>query len=268
MSAATTMVVRGSRRTQLKWAVADSAAMTWRNLLKYVRLPQLLVFSTVQPVMFVLLFTYVFGGAIRVPGLKYIDYLLPGIFVQAVIFGSAQTGVGLADDLSRGMIDRFRSLPMARSAVLAGRTLSDTCRNVFVVLLMTGVGTLIGFRFHVGFFASLGAMALAVLFGLTFSWISALIGMSVRDPEVAQSAGFIWIFPLIFASSAFVPLQTMPNWLRSFARVNPITYTVDAIRALCVGGPTFSPLWHAFAWMCGLLAVFIPLSVARYRRVA
>jgi ABC transporter DrrB family efflux protein len=257
MSAATTMVVRGSRRTQVRWAIADSAAMTWRNLLKYVRLPQLLVFSTVQPVMFVLLFTYVFGGAINVRQLgidKYVDYLLPGIFVQAVIFGSAQTGVGLADDLSR-------------SAVLAGRTLSDTCRNVFVVLLMTGVGMLVGFRFHVGFFASVAAMALAVLFGLTFSWISALIGMSVRDPEVAQSAGFIWIFPLIFASSAFVPLQSMPGWLQRFARVNPITYTVDAIRALCVGQPTFSPLWHALAWMLGLLLVFVPLSVARYRRV-
>jgi ABC-2 type transport system permease protein/oleandomycin transport system permease protein len=269
-AAATTMVVRGSRRTQAKWAVADAVVMTWRNLLKYVRLPQLLVFSTVQPVMFVLLFTYVFGGAINVRQLgidKYIDYLLPGIFVQAVIFGSAQTGVGLADDLSRGMIDRFRSLPMARSAVLAGRTLSDTCRNVFVVLLMTGVGTLVGFRFHVGFFASVAALGLAVLFGLTFSWISALIGMSVRDPEVAQSAGFIWIFPLIFASSAFVPLQSMPGWLQSFARVNPITYTVDAIRALCVGQPTFSPLWHSLAWMLGLLVVFVPLSVARYRRV-
>jgi len=265
VSAAT--VVRGSRRTQVKWAVSDAAAMTWRNLLKYVRLPQLLVFSTVQPVMFVLLFTYVFGGAIGGVQGKYIDYLLPGIFIQATIFGSAQTGVGLADDLSRGMIDRFRSLPMARSAVLAGRTLSDTCRNVFVVLLMTGVGTLIGFRFHVGFFASIAAMGIAVLFGLTFSWISALIGMSVRDPEVAQSAGFIWIFPLIFASSAFVPLQSMPGWLQSFARVNPITYTVDAIRALSEGGSTFSPFWHSLAWMGGLLAVFIPLSVARYRRV-
>ena len=270
MTATTTAaptVLRPSRGTHVRWAISDAAAMTWRNLLKYIRLPQLMVFSTVQPVMFVLLFTYVFGGAIRVPGLKYVDYLLPGIYVQAVIFGSAQTGVGLADDLSRGMIDRFRSLPMARSAVLAGRTLSDTIRNVFVVLLMTGVGTLVGFRFHVGFFASVAALGMAVLFGLTFSWISALIGMSVRDPEVAQSAGFIWIFPLIFASSAFVPLQTMPSWLRRFADVNPITYTVDAIRALCVGQPTTSPLLHALAWMIGLLAVFIPLSVVRYRKV-
>ena len=256
-----------SSPASLTWAVSDALGMTRRNLLRYVRLPNLLVFSTIQPVMFVLLFTYVFGGAVRIPSGSYKDFLLPGILVQTVIFGSTQTGVGLADDLSRGMIDRFRSLPMARSAVLAGRTLSDTCRNVFVVLLMTGVGTLIGFRFHVGFFASIAAMGIAVLFGLTFSWISALIGMSVRDPEVAQSAGFIWIFPLIFASSAFVRVQTMPGWLQSFARVNPITYTVDAIRALSVGGSTFSPLWHSLAWMGGLLAVFIPLSVARYRRV-
>jgi ABC-2 type transport system permease protein/oleandomycin transport system permease protein len=261
------VIVRGSRGTQARWAVADAAAMTRRNLLKYLRLPQLLVFSTIQPVMFVLLFTYVFGGAIHVRGLKYIDYFLPGIYIQSVIFGSAQTGVGLADDMSRGMIDRFRSLPMARSAVLAGRTLSDTCRNVFVVLLMTGVGTLIGFRFHAGFVPALAAMGLAVLFGLVFSWISALIGMSVRDPEVAQSAGIIWVFPLIFASSAFVPVQQMPHWLQAFVRNNPITYTVDAIRALCVGQPTFSPLWHSLAWMAGLLVVFVPLSVVRYRRV-
>jgi ABC transporter DrrB family efflux protein len=260
--------LRGSRRAPVKWAVADAAAMTWRNLLRYIRLPQLLVFSTIQPVMFVLLFTYVFGGAIHVPGVKYVDFLLPGVFIQAVIFGSAQTGVGLADDMSRGMIDRFRSLPMARSAVLTGRTFADTCRNVFVVLLMTGVGTLVGFRFHAGFVAAVAALSLAVLFGLVFSWISALIGMSVRDPEVAQSAGFIWVFPLIFASSAFVPVQTMPAWLRAFARVNPITYTVNAIRALCLGGPTYSPLWHSVVWMAALLVVFVPLSVWRYRKVA
>src|SRR5713226_9023024 len=172
MSAATAMVVRGSRRTQAKWAVADAVVMTWRNLLKYVRLPQLLVFSTVQPVMFVLLFTYVFGGAINVRQLgidKYIYYLLPGILVQTVIFGSTQTGVGLADDLSRGMVDRFRSLPMARSAVLAGRTLSDGVRNAFVVVLMTVVGVLIGFRIHAGLVPALGALVLVVAFGFAFS---------------------------------------------------------------------------------------------------
>ena len=211
--------------------ISDILAVTRRNLLRYLRVPSLLVFSTIQPVMFVLLFTYVFGGAVRIPSGSYKDFLLPGILVQTVIFGSTQTGVGLADDLSRGMIDRFRSLPMARSAVLAGRTLSDTVRNLFVVLLMIGVGLLIGFRFHAGFISAVGAIVLAVLFGLAFSWISAFIGMSVRDPESAQAAGFIWIFPLVFASSAFVPIYTMPSWLKTFARNNPLTYVINAIRA-------------------------------------
>jgi ABC transporter DrrB family efflux protein len=255
-----------SAPASLSWAVADAVAMTRRNLYRYVRVPNLLVFSTIQPVMFVLLFTYVFGGAVRVPG-SYKDFLLPGILVQTVIFGSTQTGVGLADDLSRGMIDRFRSLPMARSAVLAGRTLSDTVRNLFVVLLMIGVGLLIGFRFHAGFVAAVGAIVLAVLFGLAFSWISAFIGMAVRDVESAQTAGFIWIFPLVFASAVFVPVATMPGWLQSFARINPVTNTAEAVRALCQGGPTATHVFHALAWIMGILLVFVPLSVRRYRRV-
>jgi ABC-2 type transport system permease protein/oleandomycin transport system permease protein len=251
----------------LSWAVTDALAMTRRNLFRYIRVPNLLVFSTIQPVMFVLLFTYVFGGAVRISGGSYKDFLLPGILVQTVIFGSTQTGIGLADDLSRGMIDRFRSLPMARSAVLAGRTLSDTVRNLFVVLLMIGVGLLIGFRFHAGFIAAVGAVALAVLFGLAFSWISAYIGMVVRDVESAQTAGFIWIFPLVFASAVFVPVSTMPGWLQSFARVNPVTTTAEAVRALCQGGPTASHVLHSLAWIAGILLVFVPLSVRRYRRV-
>jgi ABC transporter DrrB family efflux protein len=256
-----------SSPASLTWAVSDALAMTWRNLLRYVRVPNLLVFSTIQPVMFVLLFTYVFGGAVRIPSGSYKDFLLPGILVQTVIFGSTQTGVGLADDLSRGMIDRFRSLPMARSAVLAGRTLSDTVRNLFVVLLMIGVGLLIGFRFHAGFVAAVGAIVLAVLFGLAFSWISAFIGMAVRDVESAQTAGFIWIFPLVFASAVFVPVSTMPGWLQSFARVNPVTNAAEAVRALCQGGPTATHVLHALAWITGILLVFVPLSVRRYRRV-
>ena len=256
-----------STPASVSWAVNDALAMTRRNLLRYVRVPNLLVFSTIQPVMFVLLFTYVFGGAVRIPSGSYKDFLLPGILVQTVIFGSTQTGVGLADDLSRGMIDRFRSLPMARSAVLAGRTLSDTVRNLFVVLLMIGVGLLIGFRFHAGFIAAVGAIVLAVLFGLAFSWISAFIGMAVRDVESAQTAGFIWIFPLVFASAVFVPVATMPGWLQSFARVNPVTNTAEAVRALCQGGPTASHVLHALAWIVGILLVFVPLSVRRYRRV-
>jgi len=259
-------VIKG--RTPPSWVVSDALRMTKRNLLRYLRLPNLLVFSTIQPVMFVLLFSYVFGGAIKgalPPGVKYIDFLMAGIFVQTVIFGSVQTGVGLSDDLAKGMIDRFRSLPMARSAVLAGRTLSDTVRNVFVVLLITAVGSAIGFRFHGGFLPGLAGLGLAVLFGLAFSWISALIGMSVRDPEAAQAAGFIWIFPLVFASSSFVPIVSMPKWLQAFARNNPISHTVNAIRALTQGGPTWHPLWISLAWIIGILLVFVPLSVRRYR---
>ena len=252
-----------------RWAVADALAMTWRNLLKYIRLPTLLVFSTIQPVMFVLLFVYVFGGAIEgtlPPGVEYIDFLMAGILVQTVLFGSTQTGVGLADDLSRGMIERFRSLPMARSAVLAGRTLSDTVRNVFVVVLMTAVGSAIGFRFHGGFIPALAGLGLAVFFGLAFSWVSALIGMSVRDPEAAQAAGFIWMFPLVFASSVFVPVDTMPEWLQAFSRNNPITHTANAIRSLTQGGPVWHALWLSVAWIVAILVVFVPLSVNRYRR--
>ena len=255
-------------RRPLGWVVSDAAAMTRRNLLRYVRIPTLLLFSTIQPVMFVLLFRYVFGGSIRVPGVNYVDFLMPGIFVQTVVFGASQTGVGLAEDLSKGMIDRFRSLPMARSAVLAGRTMSDTVRNLFVILLMVGVGTLVGFRFHAGVVPALAAVALAVAFGLAFSWISAFIGLSVRDVESAQAAGFIWVFPLVFASSAFVPLRGMPGWLQAFAKANPITNTVDALRALCLGGPTTTPVLRALAWIAAILLVFVPLAVSRYRRTA
>jgi ABC-2 type transport system permease protein/oleandomycin transport system permease protein len=256
-------------RRPLWWTFADAAAVTRRNLYRYVRVPTLLLFSTIQPIMFVLLFTYVFGGAIQVAGVdNYIDFLMAGILVQTVIFGSTQTGVGLAEDMSRGMVDRFRSLPMARSAVLAGRTLSDTVRNLFVVCLMLVVGTLVGFRFHAGVVPAVGAVGLALAFGLAFSWISALIGLSVRDVESAQAAGFVWVFPLVFASSAFVPVATMPGWLQAFADINPVTITVNALRALTLGGPTVRPVLEALAWIAGLLLVFVPLAVNRYRRAA
>ena len=166
---------------------------------------------------------------------------MPGIFVQTVVFGSTQTGVGLAEDLSKGMIDRFRSLPMARSAVLAGRTLGDSVRNTFVVLLMTVVGVLVGFRFLAGFVPAVAALVLVVAFGFAFTWISAMIGLAVHDVESAQTAGFIWVFPLVFASTVFVPLSSMPGWLQAFARINPITCTANAVRALTVGGPDHPP---------------------------
>jgi len=264
-AAARTSTVPAPRGTASR-LVSDAAVMTKRNLLKYRRVPTLLVFSTVQPVMFVLLFVYVFGGAIQVPGANYTNFLMAGIFVQTSIFGSTQTGVALADDMNRGLVDRFRSLPMSRSAVLIGRTLSDSVRNLFVVVLMTGVGYLVGFRFQGGFVNAIGALLLAVLFGFAFTWISATIGLSVRDVESAQAATFVWVFPLTFASSAFVPVAGFPGWLQAFAKANPITIAVDAIRALVLGTPLTPRLWQALAWIFLLVAIFVPLAVRQYRK--
>jgi ABC transporter DrrB family efflux protein len=269
MSAATTTAPQGTtERTTLSWLISDIVAVTKRNLLKYVRLPTLLIFSTVQPVMFVLLFRFVFAGAIRVPGIDYVDFLMPGIFVQTVVFGSTQTGIGLAEDLSGGLIERFRSLPMARSAVLAGRTVSDAVRNTFVVILMGAVGYLVGFRFHGNIVAAILTVVLAVGFGYAFSWISAWIGLSAGNVEAAQAASFVWIFPLTFASTAFVPLASMPGWLQAFARVNPVSVTVDAARRMALGYPYGTQLFHALLWIAAILLAFVPLAVSRYRKVA
>jgi ABC-2 type transport system permease protein len=272
---ATTTATRSAPATgsRLGWTISDAVAVTKRNLIHYVRVPELLIFSTIQPVMFVLLFVFVFGGAIRIPGISYKDYLMPGILVQTAVFGAVQTGIGLADDLSRGMIDRFRSLPMARSAVLAGRTASDTVRNLFVILLMSGVGYLVGARFHGGPAGVIAGFALALLFGLAFSWISAFIGMTLKDTEAVQAASFIWIFPLTFASSAFVGVQQMPGWLQAWAKANPVSITVDALRDLMLGTDVthhslrFDLFW-SLVWIVGILAVFVPLAVTRYRKAA
>jgi ABC transporter DrrB family efflux protein len=245
-------------------ALRDIAALTGRNLRHWIRQPQLVVFSTIQPVMFVLLFNYVFGGAIDVP--DYINFLLPGIYIQVVAFGTTQTAVGLAEDMAGGMVDRFRSLPMARSAVLAGRTAADTVRSLFVVGLITVVGTLIGFRFSAGVLAALGAFGIVVLFGFALSWVFANIGLAVKGAEAAQAAGFVWIFPLVFASSAFVPTATMPDWLRVFADNQPVTRVVDAVRVLVLGGPTTEAVLYAVGWSLLILAVAMPLAVRRFRR--
>jgi len=247
--------------------LSDVAVVTKRNLVRYFRLPQLVIFSFVQPVMFVLLFAYVFGGAIQTGG-NYINYLLPGILVQTVLFGSMNTGLGLAEDLSKGMIDRFRSLPMARLAVLAGRTFADAIRNIFVLILMIAVGYLIGFRIEHGFGEFALAMLMTLVFGFAFSWISAAIGLAVKSVETAQSAGFIWVFPLVFASSIFVPVESMKPGIRWFAEHNPISFVVDTVRALSLGTPIGNELWYGLAWMAGILLVFVPLAVWRYRKIA
>ena len=253
---------------QAVWTVTDTVVIAERNLMRYLRSPDMVVFLTIQPIMFVLLFNFVFGGAISVGGTDYINFLLPGIILQTTIFGATQTGIGLNDDLAKGIIDRFRSLPMARPAVLAGRILADTLANVFVVGVMLGVGYAIGFRFGNGAAAALGAVGFAVCFAMVFSWISAFIGVSTRTVEAAQAASFTWIFPLTFISSAFVQVSSMPGWLQAFAKVNPMTLAVDSVRAMSIGGPVAEPTWQAALWMAGILLVFIPLAVSRYRRAA
>src|SRR6266404_6070009 len=251
-------------------AVTDTAVVTGRNLRHFIRQPDLLVFSTIQPVLFVLLFVYVFGGAIgrSLPhGVAYVDFLLPGVFVQSVTFGASQTAVGLSEDLKGGVVDRFRSMPMARSAVLAGRTVADLVRNILIIGLMIAVGYLVGFRFLGGVAGAVGCVAVVAAFGFALSWIFALVALTVRGAEAAQTAGFVVIFPLVFASSVFVPASTFPDWLQAFAKINPVTVTADAARSLALHG---TPAWlgAAAAWIGGLLVVFIPLSVSRYRRIS
>ena len=262
------MTTRAVAAGGIRWAVSDALALTWRNLLTIRRLPQLLVFATVQPLLFVLMFRYVFGGAIRVPGVDYVNYLMPGIFAQVVAFGAINTGVGLAEDSRHGLIERLRSLPMARSAVLAGRTLADLARNVFVVLLMLGVGFAVGFRLQ----TDVGRLVLGLLvllaFGFALSWVFALIGLSVASAESAQAASFPLLLPLVFASSAFVSPATMPGWLQPFAENQPVSVTVDAVRALVLGGPAAGKVLEALAWSVGIVLVFGALAVRRYRRVA
>ena len=250
-------------RPLVGWAVRDALTTAWRALLGAVRTPQILLFALVQPVMFVLLFRYVFGGAIDVPGGSYVDYLMPGIFVQTAVFSGVATGVGLAEDLGRGVVDRFRSLPMAASAVLSGRALADAARTVVTLVVMLGVGLAVGYRpaSALGVVAGLGVV-LALSFAVT--WFYVLVALAVRSPEAAQSAGFVLTFPLTFASSAFVTTATMPGWLRGFAENQPVTLAADAVRALTGVGDAAA--WPALAWSAGLLIVLVPLSVALFRR--
>jgi ABC-2 type transport system permease protein/oleandomycin transport system permease protein len=256
------------RRRAVNWAVRDSRTITWRNLVSLTRQPQLIVFSTIQPVIFVLLFTYVFGGAIHIGHTAYVEYLMPGIFCQTVVFGAINTGIGLSDDLQKGLIERFRSLPMARSAVLAGRTVADLVRNVFVVLLMLIVGYAVGFRILTNFWGLLAGIAILLLFAFSMTWIFAIVGLSAPNPETAQAMSFPVLAPLVFASSAFVSTSTMPGWLQVFANHQPVTAAVNATRALMIGGPARADVLQSLAWSIGIVLVFAPIAVRRYRRVA
>ena len=251
------------------WVWRDSWTEALRHLRAVPRNPELMIFATIQPVMFVLLFAYVFGGSIQVPGYdSYKQYLIPGVFAQTVLFGSAFTGVGVAEDLSKGMIDRLRSLPMYQPAVLIGRTVSDLCRNLFTFVVMLVVGYAIGFRIEGSIGEALAATALLLAFAYAFSWVQALIGLSVKSVEAANSAGFIWMFPLTFVSSAFVSTETMPGVLRAFADANPFTKLTNATRALYNGNDPGSDLWVSVAWAAGITVVFAFLAARKFNRAA
>jgi ABC-2 type transport system permease protein/oleandomycin transport system permease protein len=247
-------------------AVSDTLVLAQRSLKRIPRAPDLLLSFTVQPIMFVLLFAYVFGGAIKTPGYDYIDFLMPGIIVQTMSFGGFVTALGLSEDLKKGLVDRFRSLPMSRAAVLAGRTLSDVATNSISIATMIVVGVIAGFSFDAPLTHILAGLVLLLLFGYAFSWVFAFVGLSSSSPEASQSLGFIVIFPLTFISSAFVPVESMPAALQAFAEVNPFTIVVDAMRALFLGAPAGNSIWGAFAWSIGIAAVFAFLAVRKYKR--
>jgi ABC transporter DrrB family efflux protein len=257
--------------TALKWWLSDAWVVTIRHLRRIPRQPDMLIFGLIQPIMFIVLFRYVFGGAIgaSVPGNDYAQFLMPGIFLQTVIFGSvATTGIGIADDMQKGIMDRFRSLPMTRTSVLLGHSLADTVRNMLTVAVMVLVGMAVGFRFQGSFLGAVAGLVLLIFFGFAFSWLAALIGLSVSSVEAAQGAGMIWLFPLTFASSAFAPVETMPGWLRAFAEHNPVSVTVNTMRAFFDGTSLGSDGWQALAWGVGVIVVFLPLAVLKFGRAA
>jgi ABC-2 type transport system permease protein/oleandomycin transport system permease protein len=247
----------------------DTLVMAERNLVRLPRQPDLLIGFTIQPVMFVLLFVFVFGGAISTPGFDdYADFLMPGIIVQNIAFGGFVTALGLAEDMTKGLIDRFRSLPTARASVLAGRTVADVVTNSVSIVVLVVTGLVVGFAFDASPVEILAGVGLLLLFGFAFSWIFALIGMSVSSPEAANGIGFTLIFPITFISSAFVPVESMPAGVQEFAEINPVTTVVDAMRALWLGQPAGDDVWGAVVWSLILIAIFAPLAVAKYRQAA
>jgi ABC transporter DrrB family efflux protein len=268
MTIATTRPTTNVHRASLRWTISDTLTIARRNLLALLRIPAAIVFAMIQPVMFVLLFRYVFGGAIPIVGTSYVNYLIPGILVQTTIFGSVGTAIGLAEDLQRGLIERFKALPMARMAVLGGRTLADTLRNVMVVVIITVVGFAVGFRPHGSVIAYAQACLLMLVFAYCLSWGFAFVGLAAPNSETAQAMTFPIIFPLTFASNIFVPLDKMPSWLQVFARNQPVSQTAEAVRGLMLGKAHQHSTWIALAWAIGLVAVLAPLAVNSYRKAA
>jgi ABC transporter DrrB family efflux protein len=245
--------------------VRDMTGIAKRNLLRTIRTPQMLVIGAVQPAIILFLFRYVLGGAIHIPGGSYVDYVVPAVFLEAVLVGGIATSIGLAQDLQSGIIDRFRSLPMARSAVLAGRTLADLSRSLFSLALMIGLGLLVGFRFHNGITSIAAGIGLIFLFGYAISWMYATIGLATKDPETAQTASILPFFILFIGSSAIVPVATMPGWLQPFARNQPFSITVNAVRALFEGQPAAHLVWQSLAWCACILIVFFVVALRLYR---
>jgi ABC transporter DrrB family efflux protein len=254
--------------TQARWAVSDTLVITRRNLLVWMRVPAYIVFTVIQPVIFVLMFRYVFGGAIPIQGTSYVEFLLPGIVAQTAAFATFGTAIALAQELQKGVIDRLRSMPMARSAVLAGRLVADTTRMTVTILIVIGVGYAVGFRFLNGAFLAACMIVLAIVFGVAICCIAAYTGLAIGDEESVQAFGLIWLFPLTFLSSAFVPTDTMPGWLQAFANNQPFTYVVDTMRAMALGGPIEANLWKSIAWIAGIFIVFVPLAVRAYKRAS
>ena len=245
-----------------RWAVSDTLTITRRNLLVWLRVPAYIVFTVIQPVIFVLMFRYVFGGAIHVPVKGgYVNFLMPGIIAQTAAFATFGTAISLAQELKKGVIDRLKSMPMARSAVLAGRLVADTLRMLVTVLIVIGVGYAVGFRFENGAIPAILMIAMGIFLGVSICMISAFTGLAIGDEESVQAFGLIWLFPVTFLSSAFVPIQSMPGWLQAFANNQPVTYVVNTMRALALGGPVASSLWKSLVWLIGILVVFGPLAV-------
>lgn len=252
--------------SSLRWTLSDTMVLAGRQLRRIPRQPDLLIGYTVQPVMFVLLFRYVFGGAIAVPGFdNYADFLMPGIIVQSIAFGGFVTALAISDDMKKGLIDRFRSLPMSRMAVLSGRSFADIALNALQLVVLIGVGVLVGFSFATNVLLVLAGIVMLLALGFAFSWVFCLIGLSAGSAETSNAIGFTVIFPLTFASGAFVPPSTMPDGLRQFAEANPFTTFVDATRHLFLGTPAHSDVWMSWVWIIGITVVAAFFAVRRYR---
>jgi ABC-2 type transport system permease protein/oleandomycin transport system permease protein len=256
----------GLERPRLPWPVADALAVARRNLISMTRTPQVIVFSTIQPVLLILIFRYVFAGSMHIPGVHYVDYLISGILVLTIAFGTQTTATAVAEDLHRGLIERFRSLAMSPSALLAGRAIADTCRFLFMILLMLGVGYIVGFRLHTSPLALAAAVALLLLFGFAMSWVMALLALTSKSAEAATAASFPVLALLCFPSNVFVATSAMPAAVRAYAANQPVSANTSAVRSLLLGGPTGWHVLAALAWCIGLVAVFAPLAVQRYRR--